>query len=83
MTKLFQQLNQPSLGGQSQVLNNLKQTFQRVKMMTDPIGYINNMPEMKNVVNMVNNNGGNAKEIFYKLAEQKGVDPNSVLNMFK
>jgi hypothetical protein len=52
-------------------------------MMTDPIGYINNMPEMKNVVNMVNNNGGNAKDLFYKLAEQKGVDPNSILNMFK
>jgi len=83
MTQLFQQLNQPSLGGQSRVLNNLKQTFQRVKMMTDPIGYINNMPEMKNVVNMVNNNGGNAKDLFYKLAEQKGVDPNSILNMFK
>ncbi|HAH17798.1 MAG TPA: hypothetical protein DCL29_02130 [Eubacterium sp.] len=61
----------------------MKQTFQRVKMMTDPIGYINNMPEMKNVVNMVNNNGGNAKDLFYKLAEQKGVDPNSILNMFK
>ncbi len=41
------------------------------------------MPEMKNVINMVNQNGGNAQQVFYQLAQQKGVNPNDILDMFK
>ena len=52
-------------------------------MMTDPVGYLNSMPEMKNIMNLVQQNGGNAQQLFYKLAEQKGVDPNQILDMFK
>ena len=52
-------------------------------MMTDPIGYINNMPEIKQVLGLVNQQGGNAKGLFYELAKQKGVDPNSILDIFK
>ena len=51
--------------------------------MSNPIGYINSMPEMKNILNMVQQNGGNAQQLFYQLAEQKGVDPNQILDMFK
>ena len=78
MTQLFQQLNPQSSNVQSPLLNSLKQKYQQLKMMTNPIGYINNMPEMKNVMEMVNNNGGNAKDVFYKLAEQKGVNPDDI-----
>lgn len=52
-------------------------------MMSDPIGYINSMPEMKNIINLVNQSGGSAKDVFYRLAQQKGVDPNNILDMFK
>lgn len=52
-------------------------------MMTDPVGYIKTLPEIKQVLGLVNQNGGNAKDYFYQLAEQKGVDPNSILDMFK
>ena len=83
MNSLFQQLNQQLLGGRSAPQNNIVNLFQKVKMMADPIGYINNIPEMKNVIGLVNQGGGNAKDVFYKLAEQKGVDPNTILNMFK
>jgi hypothetical protein len=64
-------------------MNKIKQTFQKVKMMTDPTGYIKQSPEMQNVLNMVNQNGGDAKSLFYELAKQKGVDPNQILDMFK
>lgn len=40
-------------------------------------------PQMKQVMNYVNENGGNAKQAFYKLAEQKGVNPDEILNMLK
>lgn len=85
MNQLFQQLNQSSKG-QSQtnpLINTLKQKYQQCMMMTNPIGYIQNMPEMKNVLNAVQQSGGNAQQLFYKLAESKGVDPDSILNMFK
>ena len=52
-------------------------------MMTNPMEYINSSPEMKEVLNMVQQNGGNAQQLFYKPAEQKGVDPNSILDVFK
>ena len=52
-------------------------------MMSNPISYIQNIPEMKSVLNLVQQGGGNAQQLFYQLAEQKGVDPNSILDMLK
>lgn len=40
-------------------------------------------PKMMEVMQLVNSMGGNPKEAFYKLAAQKGVDPNSILSMLK
>ena len=40
-------------------------------------------PKMQQVMNFVQQNGGDAKTAFYKLAEQQGVNPNDVLNMLK
>ena len=83
MTKLFNQLNQQSFDVQSPQNNQITNLFHRVKMMADPIGYLNSMPEMRNILNLVQQSGGNAQQLFYQLAKQKGVDPNSILDMFK
>ena len=81
MNQLFQQLNPQSSGVH---LNNpIVNLFNRVKLMTNPIQYINNSPELKSVRDMVNQNGGDARQVFYQLAQQKGVDPNQILDMFK
>ena len=40
-------------------------------------------PKIIEVMQLVNSMGGNPKEVFYKLAAQKGVDPNSILSMLK
>ena len=40
-------------------------------------------PMVKNIMDMSNNSGKSFKDIFYELAKQKGVDPNSVLNQLK
>lgn len=40
-------------------------------------------PQMKQAFDYVNANGGNAKAAFYKLAEQKGVNPDEILQMLK
>ena len=84
MNQLFQQLNtrQP-IGASNNNMNFLKQKYQECKMMTNPMGYINSIPGMKNILGLVQDSGGNAQQLFYKLAEQKGVDPDTILDMFK
>ena len=64
-------------------LTKLQETYQKVKLMSDPVGYINSSPELKGALDLVQQSGGDAKSLFYKLAQQKGVDPQSVLDMFK
>ena len=40
-------------------------------------------PQMQQAIQYVNQNGGNAKQAFYKLAQEKGVNPDEILNMLK
>lgn len=40
---------------------------------------IQNNPALKQAIEYVNQNGGDPKEAFYKLAQEKGVDPNEIL----
>ena len=40
-------------------------------------------PQFAQVVQIVNSMGGDPKTAFYKLAEQRGIDPNSILSMLK
>lgn len=40
-------------------------------------------PQMAQVMQIVNGSGGDAKAAFYKLAAQKGVDPNAILSMLQ
>ena len=42
-----------------------------------------NNPGMKQAIDYVNANGGDPKEAFYKLAQEKGVDPQTILNSLK
>lgn len=40
-------------------------------------------PRFQNVINYINQNGGDAKSAFYNMAARKGVDPNSILNQLR
>lgn len=52
-------------------------------MAKDPMGAINqiamNNPQMSKVMSVIRENGGNAKQAFYNMAQQRGVDPNVIL----
>ena len=37
-------------------------------------------PQLKQTVDFINKNGGNAKQLFYKITQQNGVDPNTIIN---
>ena len=40
-------------------------------------------PMIKNVMDSANSSGKSYKDIFYELARQKGVDPNSIISQLK
>lgn len=42
-----------------------------------------NDPQYQNVMNYIQQNGGDAKTAFYNLAAQKGVDPNTILSQLQ
>lgn len=44
---------------------------------------IQNSPQAGEIMSILNKHGGDAKAAFYDMAQQKGVDPNVILNMLK
>lgn len=60
---------------------NLVQGAKNPSMMMQSM--ISQNPRLKEVMNYVNQNGGDAKAAFYALAKQKGVDPEQVLSMLR
>ena len=62
--------------------NNLKAMMNMVK--GNPQGVLNqlmqNNPQVRQVMALAN---GDPKTAFYSLAKQKGIDPNTILNMLK
>ena len=83
MNSLYQQLMQNS---QPQT-NNLQQMANVIKNSRNPKAMLEQMmqsnPQIQQAMNYINQNGGDAKSAFYALARQKGVDPESVLRMFR
>ena len=37
-------------------------------------------PQYKQIMDYVNANGGDAKSAFYKMANEKGIDPNEIIH---
>lgn len=72
------------------MLGNLQQIKSMMAMLNgsgDPMTMINQMarnnPQLQNVLQMVQANGGDAKAAFYKIAQEQGVDPDEILNALK
>lgn len=72
MNQLYQELNQQS-PSQAPQQNNF-------------VNSINNLlqsnPSLKSIMNMVKN-GANPKQMFFEMAKQKGIDPNTILSQIK
>ena len=64
-----------------------KNMFNTLKNAGNPQMMFNQMlsqnPQMKQVMDYVNQNGGNPKEAFYKLAQEKGINPDDILIQFR
>ena len=60
-------------------MNSLYQQMQNQQVQSNII----NNPQLQQVILMVKASNMTPKEYFYMLAKQKGIDPNTILQMFK
>lgn len=67
-----------------QVMQQIKGVMNQIKMAQNPQYALNQMlmsnPQIAQAVNFIKSSGGNPQQAFYNLAQQKGVDPQMVLN---
>ena len=68
-------------------LNQIKQLMNMVKSAKNPQAALQNMmqnnPQMKQVQGLIDQYGGDPKTAFYKMAEEKGIDPDQILTMLR
>lgn len=66
---------------------NLKTMLDMVRASQNPQAMLQQIaqtnPKMREVMGMVNANGGDARSTFYKMASERGVDPESILRMLR
>lgn len=69
------------------LLTQIKGMMNMLSGAQDPGAMIGKMlegnPNMKQITDLINNAGGDPRKAFYQLAQQKGVDPQEILNMMK
>ena len=89
MNNLYKQLNQQILNQNNPLShnNNLRQFIMNIKNNPNPqqllLNYIQSNPQAQNIYNILQNSNKSPKELFYQLASQKGIDPNTILQLLK
>ena len=80
------QLPQNATGSMSR-LQQIKMLMSTIQGSQNPQQMLSMMalqnPQLSNVMSLVQNHNGNAKDAFYALAKDKGVDPNEIINALK
>ena len=59
------------------------QMVQSLKAIGNPQMMLQQMPQYKQVMDYVNQNGGDAKSAFYAKAKEMGVDPDEILKVLR
>ena len=66
-----------------QGIEQVKKMIKAVKSVGNPQMMLNQMmgqnPQLKQAMEFVNANGGDPQKVFYKLAEERGVNPNEFM----
>ena len=88
MNNLYQQLRTTNLAPLSKGnMGQIKQLMNMCKNANNPQAMLMSMvgqnPQIKSVIDLVQQSGGDPKALFYKMAEQQGVDPEEILNQLK
>lgn len=68
-------------------LNQIKQMMNIIRSSGNPQAMLQSMiqsnPQMKQVMDIIDQSGGDPKAAFYKMAKEKGVNPEEVIAMLK
>lgn len=66
-----------------QNISQIKNMMQMVRSAGNPQAMLQSMasqnPQVKQVIDLIQKDGGDAKKAFYDLAQQKGVDPDAII----
>lgn len=69
------------------LFQNVRRMMGMVNASQNPQAVLNQLvtsnPQLKQVMDVINQYGGDPKQAFYSLAEKNGIDPNEILNMMK
>ena len=69
------------------MMGQIKQMMGMINSSGNPQAMMNQMltgnPQFKQVIDLINASGGDPKKAFYDLAEQKGINPQDILDMLK
>ena len=80
-------LQQLGKGQMAQTAGKIKQMMGMVRAAKDPQQAINmlamNNPQMKQVMDIVDQYGGDSMKAFQEMSKQYGVDPDEILSMLK
>jgi hypothetical protein len=68
-------------------INQIKQLANALKNSNNPMQLLQNVgqnnPQIANVMSMLNNSGMSAKDMFYQVANQRGINPNDIMSILK
>ena len=82
MNSLYQQLN-PTKTQLPSNLANVKRMMNAFKGISNPqqmmATMMNQNPQMKDVMSLVQNSNMSPKDLFYKMAQEKGVNPDEII----
>jgi len=67
----------------SLVQSKITPAVQLLKAINNPMVLMNQVPGYKEMVDFVNANGGDAKSLFYKTANEMGINPEDVLSQLR
>ena len=71
----------------SPMMGQIKQMINAIRMAQNPTAMMKQMamnnPQLKQVMDVVNQYGGDPQKAFYDLAKQKGIDPQEIIDMLK
>lgn len=85
MNQLYQQMmgNQLLPNNISQI-KNMMNLFKGAKNPQQMLmNMANQNPQMRQVMNLIQNSNKSPKDLFYEMAQQKGIDPNQIINMLQ
>lgn len=66
-----------------QNLGKVKQMMNTLKSANNPQAMLQQMPQYNQIMQIIQDNGGDAQKAFYAMADKMGIDGNEIINILK